>query len=379
MGKFDNLLKFLGHAVEDVGDDAAKALSKVDNAKLATELKGAPRREYLNALDEIYGDQAKRAKDLHFSLDPEDTKYLETNRNINSGKGLRPVGEPHRTSTISNQSLNEPSRGEYLLGKKQNQIDKAQTALRRAEQDGVDNSFQVGRQKQLLDDSLGIDEKLKEIRRHQIDGPKGLDAKWQDLSGQLSDTNSSLRKMDWRDLNAVGAKEETVARKDQIKQEMMDLKDLINRESNSKGQTIYPVTTKEGTWTDGVGNIRQGQDVRSTNAAFDPRFKDSGLLMAGGLAGSQLPDMSPLPYLKEGANTYNKIKNALIKPTANSMNFGNDPIFQKVTEGVLGLTADPLNFVDGPIGLGLGAAQMLGDEDKNEKAKRNALKKLAGE
>jgi hypothetical protein len=54
MGKFDKVKKFMG------------ILDKVDTAEKAVALQGPARKEYLEALDAVYGDKAARMKQLGF-------------------------------------------------------------------------------------------------------------------------------------------------------------------------------------------------------------------------------------------------------------------------------------------------------------------------
>ena len=58
-------------------------------------------------------------------------------------------------------------------------------------------------------------------------------------------------------------------------------------------------------------NILYPENIRSTRAAFDPRFKGSSLLMAGGLAAPASTfnvDMNPLPDIKKGLGYYEQAK-----------------------------------------------------------------------
>lgn len=52
--------------VDDVAAEAKAILSRIKTPEQAVALKGAEREQYLNALDEVYGDRAKRAKDMGF-------------------------------------------------------------------------------------------------------------------------------------------------------------------------------------------------------------------------------------------------------------------------------------------------------------------------
>jgi hypothetical protein len=125
-------------------------------------------------------------------------------------------------------------------------------------------------------------------------------------------------------------------------------------------ETMDPVNKKNVVVQD-IAAVFEPENIRSTRAAFDPRFKNSNLLMAGGLAGAPPIDMSPLDDFKSIFNNYNKAKDALIEKTAEQMDFTKDSSAKNTIQNVLGLVgmvADPMNLIPGAPGLAAGALQM---------------------
>lgn len=119
---------------------------------------------------------------------------------------------------------------------------------------------------------------------------------------------------------------------------------------------------------------------RLPNAAFDPRFKDSPLLMAGALAapmGKEVVDMNPLQDIKASLGYYEKAKEAITKPLASQLNIGKNPQDEAMINEALKLGLDPVNYIPGAGGVAAGAVQMLTPSDE-EMAKINALKKMRG-
>jgi hypothetical protein len=123
-----------------------------------------------------------------------------------------------------------------------------------------------------------------------------------------------------------------------------------------------------------------GVDKPNWQKGADDMFDSSAKRMAGmsaGLGAGQSFD-NPLSTMKEGYDSYKKIKDMLTEKAASNMNFGKDPTFQKVAEGAIGVAGDPLNLVEGPAGLGLGALQ-AGLEALPEDNRFKKTKKLLGE
>jgi hypothetical protein len=128
---------------------------------------------------------------------------------------------------------------------------------------------------------------------------------------------------------------------------------------------------------------RDPSRLRSEFAAFDPRFKDSSLLMAGALAApiaEQNIDMNPLNDIKAGFDVYDEGKEKLARALASQLNIGKNPNDESyITEG-LKVGADPINFIPGAGGVGLGliqaGSQMMPDTQGS--ALKNRLNKAQG-
>lgn len=115
---------------------------------------------------------------------------------------------------------------------------------------------------------------------------------------------------------------------------------------------------------------------RLPNAAFDPRFKDSPLLMAGGLAGANIlptteQQLNPFARLSDVAGAWETAKEKVSKPLAKSLNLSGNPQDEAAFNQILKTGLDPLNFLPGAAGLAAGAAQMFAPSDE-ERAKKQA-------
>lgn len=127
-----------------------------------------------------------------------------------------------------------------------------------------------------------------------------------------------------------------------------------------------------------IAVVFEPEQVRSVNAAFDKRFAKSPLLLAGAGAVPMTDNFkNPLDYIKDAASAYETTKNKILKPVANQMDLTKDKSAADDIQSILSAVVDPVNLVNGPVGLGLGAAQMLGTDQEKE-AKQRALNKLMG-
>lgn len=208
-----------------------KLLDTITTPEKAVSLKGKERANYLEALDNVYGDRSKRAKDMGFG----DKTYYHGTANADIEKFL-----PAKINMVVNNGLpgsyftpNPNSAGKKALAKAFDDKEKAWTnKVRELEKAGVDSN----------------------------DATK------------IADT------------------------------------ELIGPTS---GEAIYPVkirddlTEKFTDWGVPSESVKvQNPGVRSVNAAFDPRFKDSDLIMAA----------------KEGTQTVGNILHKLGAPQRKMMN-----------------------------------------------------------
>lgn len=317
MGKFDALAKFLGLATKEYGDDAAKILSKVDSPELAVGLKGAERGQYLKALDEVYGESRKRAKDMGFDFNkqlqhgtryPNEIKQFEIDKMKPGTLGKGVYTAQHGQSDLA-KAYGE--NGQIL-----NLISNESMPIKNANEILTKENLKV--LKQTLDPEIY---KQMENNLDLIPGNSTLRSVFRKISQNYKD---------------VGLTDPTV--------------DIANKFNISGIET--PGREKI---------IFDPKNLRSINAAFDPRFKDSPLLMAGGLAGAKLPqtDMSPLGDIKKGLGIYEQAKEAVTKPLARQLNIANNPQDEAAFNTLLKTVGDPVNYIPGAAGIGASAMQIL--------------------
>lgn len=366
MGKFDRLARFLGLKASEYGDDAVKILEKVDTPEFAVSLKGQPRSEYLKALDEVYGPATIRQKLTGHTSDAfhgtADVFDQFSNEKLGSVTGPGTTKKQHWFSTnpeVANVFAEQAGVKKYLesvapLYDKINADKKDILEMIKKTSDAPKPEAFLNMDTRLLENM----KKYGEINQETIDkivnfrnDKKKLD-KIMLMKNELKTNGSNIVQVK---LNTEGLKELDANGK--------NWSDLMNEIGNEE-KIVKNI--KEGSdydyvpMGDSIG-IKDTSKIRSINAAFDPRFKESSLLMAGGLAGQQLPevDISPLPFLKKGAEAYESAKEKIIEPLARQINFTNDPEIQKIAESGLGIVADPLNYISGPIGYGTAALQGL--------------------
>ena len=314
MGKFNALLDALGIVGKEakaVGDDALKALEKVTTAETAVGLKGEARGQYLKALDEIYGDQNKRAmlsgKNLKRIRERQLTqKYMDE-------EGLNPIEIPEFSSNekrfISMKGPYDDYSSDFSFGKSGNN----------------DAELYPSHQGQ------GIYQKL--LEDNALQGGETISKFTQ---------RNKLSKKSWDALVKEGiAKRNQKAGFDKIVKE--EIENKLNR---------------------------------LPDAAFDPRFKNSPLLMAGGLVGANIlptteQQLNPFARLSDVAGAWETAKEKVSKPLAKSLNLSGNPQDEAAFNQILKTGLDPLNFLPGAAGLAAGAAQMFTPSDE-ERAKKEA-------
>lgn len=300
MGKFDALAKALGLALEKYGDDAAKILEKVDSPELATSLRGAEKKQYRKALDEIYGPVGKRADDLGF-----------VRQKVYHG------GPLNQSELIPSHSGHELGSGVYLTDK---------------------------------ETAKGFGKKPYElVQRGETASfpPYGMD--YQDK------IENELKKMGWSQEKIDSFYESGFGAPNSLYGD--DANKIANFKEYQKAAQKSGFTGLNSEFGDSWQQTAiNPADLRSTKAAFDPRFKDSPLLMAGALAapmGKQVVDMNPLGDIREGLDYYDKVKTAIAEKMAGQLNIGqnkNDESY--ITEG-LKFGADPVNYIPGGAEIGL--------------------------
>ncbi len=217
--------------VEDLSK-LPKILKEVNTAEKAVALKGAKRGEYLKALEEVYGDQAKRAKDLGFG---DQTWYHGTKNDIDS-------------FDVSKSGLGTQGRGVYF-----DSDGKISTGYSSRPGGNVIPAKVRG------DFLNGMDS----ISKNQI----------QDLKKVLPDKVFKYMKNNY-DLEPGKNELRSVFRRAAVEKDSEGLTDVSGKMIEALGATGLHTPGRELT-------VYDPKNIRSTNAAFDPRFKDSDLLLAG--------------------------------------------------------------------------------------------------
>lgn len=296
-----------------VGDDAAKVLEKIDNPELATSLKGQERAEYLQALDEVYGPQAQRAKDMGF------------------GKKDWFHGTEADIKSFDNEKLGSKMTG-FTTKEGHHFASKPEHAT----------TYTFGA------------------------GPGGniIPVKIKKPESAYYPDSSTLMPSD-----AYTIKEHFKQKNSPIV-----LKDIIDTNYSAYSDPEYLKTFghKESDYGD-IAVVKNPSQIRSKFAAFDPRFKDSALLMAGAGAIPQA-DINPMDALKgikeniaePVVEKYNKLKSYVTGPLARQMNLSKDPEIEKGLKQGLDMGLDPVNLIPGGAGVGAGLLQLLGEKDEEE-------------
>lgn len=388
MGKFDELLKLIGANIEKHGDDAAKILDEVSSPELAVALKGKPREKYLKALDAVQGPKDVRAKDMGFG---DKTWYHGTGNDFDAfdssklGSHTGPghtkdrhwfTDNPDTAEIFANSSAKlGVSRKFYDL---EDNLIRKQADIFNEFKDTVSSDFNPSTLIRTPDNELRTLKKLGELNDEQIEMIKSIKS----LDDEMESLSRERRKAMVETDGAIIPVKLRVPEKIPIKnmdgrfwsESATEIPDGAVRLDNFRESTPLdeaPIATSLG--------LQNPARIRSVNAAFDKRFAKSPLLLAGAGAVPMTDNFkNPLDYIKEAASAYETTKNKILKPVANQMDLTKDKSTADDIQSILSAVVDPVNLVNGPVGLGLGAAQMLG-EDKEKEAKQRALKKLMGE
>ena len=357
MGKFDALAEALGLAVKKYGDDAVKILEKVDSPELATSLKGEARGDYLKALDEVYGEQAKRAKDMGFK---DKIWYHGTNQ---------PINQFSKQALGLNTSANSAKQGFFFT----NSPDVAEGYATVASELGR-NKYDILANKKYLEYSNALESLPKNPSAAQENEVSNLWKDYKSIKEEAKLASSSpkyknkyVEKTYLKTNNPEIIDYEGVPRgaediwSDKLKQAKTQGKDSFIAKNTFDNILTDSDMVKKNYNPHDIAAVFEPNQIRSIDAAFDPRFKDSSLLMAGALAGNIPNDIeiSPLPILKKASEYYEGLKEKLAQPLAEQLNIGKDPRDEENIKNIISTAGDPLNYVPGAAGAGLGLIQAL--------------------
>lgn len=308
MGKWNNVAKLLGEKTIKNADDANEILKLVDNPELAVSLTGQPRANYLKALDIAQGPRDIRAKNMGFG---DETLFHGTEHKDSAIDAFRESGTKRGDVAKYGKGVYLtpwPEYADQYAGHGEGAIYpvkiKNKTGFHPADQDAAKDIIQ----------KAGYE--LPQPRR-------------------LRSTEEGLHLLELA-----------------AKKEGRNISDILD-----KGNVRIQLPD------DGI-TVAKPNEIRSVNAAFDKRFANSPLLLAGAGAVPKT-EMSPLPYLREIANLYESAKKKVTDPLADQLNITKDPKHTQEISSVLATVADPVNLVPGAAGVGLGVLQMTGDPNED--------------
>lgn len=382
MGKFDALLKALGVATAEVGDDAAEALARVKTPEVATSLKGEARKQYLDALDSVYGDQATRAKKIGFG---DETYYHGTGKDFDkfdpnfhgthTGPGLTKdrfwITDNPETAEIFSSSSSKLD----VMKKYNDQIDdiwRQQSDIAGDLKKTLPKDYDTKRLLSASENDLSIFKKYGDLNDDQIEKIKKLK--------ELNEKESLLNAKKRNELKETSG--QIIPLKARLPKNLKE-KDMANKYWSESATDIPEGAIKLKNFRESTPleeapsavsiGLQNPARLRSKFAAFDPRFKNSPLLMAG--AGAvPMTDISPIEPLKSAYGYYDKLKNLFTDPLANQLDLTKDKSAKDGIKDTLNFAGDPINYIPGPVGIGLGLGQAILTPESD--AKSRALDKL---
>lgn len=373
MGKLDELIKLVSRVGERNPKAAEDILKIVDNPEFAVSLSGKERNAYLEALNNKYGSKETRAFSQNFDVRPEAEKYIHSNEMLNTAEGsnVYPADKfegNYESSGVSPGPLSPiygPSAKTIDLKNEMHPLIVKERELERIpynERSEFENKLLKQTQNKIHD--LNEQRSAEKLRGYH--GTKDQSALKDKLTNQQFDYDKQLAELSNRPVRSLEREKELQDLNRLKKDEIANHEKLVEKEVNSQGQKTYPVATTPENKGDTSQFVFDGKNVRSRFAAFDPRFQDSKLLLAGAGVMPNI-DMNPISSLRKGVGYYEKAKDAALAPLANELDLTRD---KSATEGLkqgLGLALDPLNLVEGPEGIGLGILQMMGQDPSDNK------------
>lgn len=343
MSRWEKLAQKLGHILpktsNTTADDAARELLRQNPEKY---------QEYLSLLDEVYGPKEQRIADMGF--DPQ-TWYHGSFENI---KKMEP----------------KPTKGTSpYLGKGTYVTTSPQDASNYASLNSVDNNYKIEKLAESLRDKFDLDY-TSSIERAQQVITKNLD------SGavypvKIKTSNSTSTYID----------------------EPLSFEDAQNAVKDSDVAFMQPSmkwpSMEDVGPDDWHARLKKSEDIRSINAAFDPRFSKSKDILAGvGAAPIVSNDQLFSTPLQELSNTYHSIRQPMIDAATNAGGYIADltnpakPIMtpeqnqnlRETGQFIGSMAFDPINLLSGGAGLGVTAADVLTSDKSTEKTNFNDLR-----
>jgi hypothetical protein len=369
MSRFKNIAKMLGitaEKAEQLSPEVINILEKIKTDEMAVALKDSERAKYLDALDQTYGNAEKRAWDTQ-SIDlPELKKAFIKNDETLKDFEVSTGNNSDYTFNDDGDIIDETVKG-ITAEAKHRKTGKPAGNVPTLDQgnyytvDDIDSN-----------NPDGLVRVPKEFQRkgvasamyNQIEKETGLPM-------QASNNQTPEGKKLWDSLNRynydLSAKRMIDERNELAKlpstPETQEKIEKLNEylEGNLKDKTEFNA------------KYRPFGNPRHPDAAFDPRFKNSPLLLAG-TAAIPTTDINPLEafkgvqenILEPVMSKYNKLKSYVTDPLSKQLDLTKDKSASKDLKTALDMGLDPVNLIPGAPGIGAGLLQMLGEKDEEE-------------
>ncbi len=275
---------------------SANLLKKIDTPEKAVALKGKEREEYLKALDDVYGSQSQRAKDMGFG---DETFYHGTTKDF----------DKFSKSNLGD-ATKAPSAGEgFFFGKNPDTAnsyiqDKLSKSIESSNIDSVVNNLekQIDAQSRKLDSiyknrkplrgkTKESDDVFADLFRdpdskkfaEEAEILKNLRKEYKKLNEYPYEDNAKILPVRLRSSNPLEVDYKgDPYRETSFYDQMIKGKDAGNDSvvfKNAIDSSNIKRTQQSGI-VDDINAVFEPNQIRSTNAAFDPRFKDSDLILA---------------------------------------------------------------------------------------------------
>jgi hypothetical protein len=369
-------------------ETAEKILAKYDNVDAATKLVGAERKEYLDALDTVYGDRSKRAKDLGFG---DKTYYHGSHRDIKEfkpdkgspegfmGKSVYLTNDPADASWnyASPEGPDIKNKIERLAERYQNEKDMNYTAAQekaykkvigRVDSGAVypvktraSKTADLDSRNQWIDLNPEYDEAGELVSENPIAKriAEGIQQRAKDAESRL-EGERILSDVDLYDEKTPRELYENV-RQAAGKREISDKTGgLLNQEFargaledsgfDSARVNAHNEFNMDNTTPDTEHlMVFDPAKIRSTSAAFDPRFKDSANILA--LNGSQAPKIAagmlkPKFSLGDAFDSVMEPLDAIDKPVNQAVSAVSDKLLQQTNLVPKNAQSDVTNYAE---------------------------------
>lgn len=413
MSRWDKLAKLFGIAAEDVAKlspETINTLEKISTPEISTALKGSEKQKYLKALDEAYGPRDTRASNMGFGnktwyhgttvpIDEFQKDALGLSTGAESAKkGFFFAQDP---STASDYAELAREKGLIREGDKITTRSLSETAdLQNDLYDQIrslsfDRDIKLGNIQRQLDRNINtqaiLDNAIKNNQTERIDDLKNKLKQGEEFINKMRQESEALTKQIKNIDDSVGSQgqnvlpvrlkgnADTIHVKDYKGQGYRDTTyadEMKAAQDAGKDAVLFKNTydpaDPNNRVKQNIAAVFNPEQIRSTNAAFDPRFKDSAKILAGvgTLPASQQMNLENTvnnfseDIVQPIVSRYEKLKSMITNPLAQQLDLTKDKSETENLKQALDIGLDPTNLVGGVPGAAIGGLQLLGSKGK---------------